>query len=235
MNKTIRRQLKTAFAAPEPQRKNAFLRACRRREIGMGTLYLIQARYISPAAWALSAAALFLGALLPAGTKESHIWTASAVMPVLALAVLTEGHKSRACRMTELEAAARFSLSTVMMARMAILGVCHLVIIVLLALTAGVGFTRNLVYLLVPYLLTANLGSVICRRTRGREAVYGCAAVSAAVSMAGITAYWQPELLFASETFGCWCAMLAAVTIAGTANFIKSIKEREHLDYGTDD
>ena len=73
--------------------------------------------------------------------------------------------------MEELELATRFSLKSVLLARLCLVGSLHAVLLLCLTLlcrgTGAASFGRTVVYLLVPYLLTAYGGLWLSRRLRG--------------------------------------------------------------------
>ena len=88
--------------------------------------------------------------------------------------------------MEELEYATRFSLKSLMLARLGVLGLFHGVILLLLFLCIPQGFfpgPKDLMYVLVPYFLTVSIGFSLLRRFRGREVLYISLGVPAFVSL----------------------------------------------------
>ncbi|MDE7222847.1 MAG: hypothetical protein K2O34_03570, partial [Acetatifactor sp.] len=88
--------------------------------------------------------------------------------------------------MTELELSTRFSVKSIVLARMGLLGSFHLLLLLLLLpflVTCGQkGIWQTGVYLLVPYLMTTFLSMAWVRRVRGRESLYLCLGVAVVVS-----------------------------------------------------
>ena len=84
-------------------------------------------------------------------------------------AVVTEQNRFHIFLMSELEMAARFSLKSVVLARMEILGIVHLLVLLFLipvcARLHGTSVFQTGLYLLVPYLLTADAGLWAAWRT----------------------------------------------------------------------
>ena len=144
MNPKQKQALADAFRAPPPVRKAAFLKRHRRRELGRGELIFIAAGTIPWWIWALS---LMLGTLMlaaaewapppvrqgaawpvPAGA-EPGAWYAAAFTPFLALLAITENGRAQFYRMEELELACRISRRSAVLARMAVLGLFHLLLL----------------------------------------------------------------------------------------------------------
>ncbi len=232
MNKKLKKQLTAIYSVPEPLHKNEFLKAHRRCEIGIGKLYLSQLEFMSPVTWIVSVVILILILKFAMGADGTALWVLSSLTPALAVTALTENHKSEIYRMDELEMSTRFSLKTVVMVRMSILGFFHSVILCLISVFISTGAIRALVYMLVPYLLTVNIGSMICRKLQGNEAVYGILVSASVISVCGFISNIKVKMLFSAETFVYWCIMLLIMTIFAGFNFARTIKEMENF-YGT--
>lgn len=97
------------------------------------------------------------------------MWGISALLPFAAVSVVTEQNRFHIFLMSELEMAARFSLKSVVLARMEILGIVHLLVLLFLipvcARLHGASVFQTGLYLLVPYLLTADAGLWAAWRT----------------------------------------------------------------------
>ena len=225
MSKKIKKQLKEIYSAPEPPKKQLFLKTHRRKEISMGRFYLIQLSFISPLIWVISLA-IFMIIMIPTSLDNSSMnWVASSLMPILALVALTENHKSERYNMSELEMSTRFSLKSIIMVRMSILGIFHMLILFFLALLSFGTNTHTIVYLLVPYLLTANLGSIICRRIHGNESFYLCSATAILVSMLGLMSHTKFIFIFTTNFFLHWCVVLAVIVLFTIINITRMTKE----------
>lgn len=164
------------------------------------TFLLTQIGYIRKWVWVLSAAVfsmiLFCAELLP----QDALWVVSALLPFVALTLVTENARSSVCKMAELEMASRFSLKNVALARLEILGLFHgllfAALLLLGILSRPTAFLQFGLVLLIPYLATCALGLWITRRIRGRENFYAC--FGAAVLMAGAqVSFHQASYLFA--------------------------------------
>ena len=142
MNQKQKQALADVFRAPPPVRKAAFFKQYRRRELGQGELIFIAAGYIPWWVWVLSLllCALMLAAAAwtavplrfgPAGPMEPApgAWYAAALTPFLALLAITENGRAQFYGMEELELACRVSRRSVVLARMAVLGLFHLLLL----------------------------------------------------------------------------------------------------------
>ena len=179
--------LRAMFAAvPAPSGKKEFLRRQKKPGISLGAFWIRQAAYIHKGIWALSLVVFgtaVLGASL--GGKEM-LGMISALLPFVAAATVTENARSAFYGMEELEMAARFSLKSLTLARMGILGIANATLIILVTpFCMGQGKTdlfETGVYLLTPYLLATVLEFKTVRKIREKDAGYACFGISAAVS-----------------------------------------------------
>ncbi len=192
----MKNDLKNLYPPCESQKKEKFLRQFGIPHISTGEFMWQQLWYIKKITWLVSlgifAAAVWLGRTLD---KET-IWILSAMAPYLALFILTESGKSRGCRMEELEYATRFSLKSLLLARMGAVAGFHGMIFLLLTACMGTYFhsvMEDIFYILVPYFLTVCLGGWLLRTYRGKESTYVCLGVPVFVSIfAGITGQTFP-------------------------------------------
>jgi len=233
MKKELRRALYDAFEAPESQRKKVFLNNIRQPGIGYFKFILLQASYIRKWVWGLSLA-VFAVALIGGGFMEREvIWVLSALMPYLAAVSIAENVRSEVYGMAELEMASRFSLKSVVLARMGILGVFHLI---LLGLLVPLGHMHGVstalqtgVYLLVPYLLTNAGGLWLVRRIRSRETSYVCMGYAIIISAFPIVSKYTITLLYQPEAFGWWLVLLAILCVATAVEYRKTVVRTEEL------
>ena len=235
MNRKLKQALSDAFYAPPPVHKEAFLKRYRRRELGRWELIALQVRYIRWWVWVLSL--LLSGFILVRVTwsMQPTLWYIAALTPFLALLLITENGRAQLYQMEELELACRMSRQSVILARMAVLGIFHLalfgLLIPLLVVWGAVGTVQAGIYLLTPYLLTAALGMELTRRIRGREGLLACGAAATAISVLGPLAANVRPTLYQPEDLTLWGAALAAAMIATVAEFVLSVKNMEELQW----
>lgn len=189
MNRYLKQELKQVFAAPlpDPQEKTRFLKTLPQPPISMWQFLLTQIIYLRK--WVLVLSALFLLPVLWGGRylDADTLWALSALIPFLALLAVTESTRSAVYGMQEFELSTRFSLKSVMLARMSVLGLLDAFVLCCLIPFYAAGIRLSLLqtglYLLVPYLLTVNSSLWLTRRYHGREALYGCLCVAVFVSI----------------------------------------------------
>ena len=209
-----------AFAAPEPEHTEEFIRNLRPREIGTIGMLWGQMPYISPVAWIISVAITVLaiaGSIL--GIKDTELYIALA-MPFTAAVSVIETQRSKRFGMSELEMATRFSLRSVVFARMTILGFVSalmlLIIAPVIAISLGGEIIVTAVRILIPYLITMVIGLRIERSTIGRN--NGIASlVIAGVSATFVAWSYQLEenIFLQYEVFtGSYGIVTAAVLLA---------------------
>ena len=189
-NEILITTLRALCAAPEPERKAEFFKRLaeqgltdrRPAAMSQGDFLWRQFSYIPKWIWVLSGALLLviMGSicLQPCGLNPGNLNSDNynpggypfALTPLLAALVLLETGRSFRFQMTELEYTARFSLRSVMLARMFCVGAVDTagLLIVICAVRRRLSFSplRVFLYMMVPYLCAALLGSVYERKKR---------------------------------------------------------------------
>lgn len=183
----LKRALRLVYPPPQPRGKRAFLKDLAGPQMTMLDFFLSQVGYIRLWGWLLSLG-IFAAALSIMGNwPVKEIWMVSALLPFAALSTVAELNRSARYQMAELEMAARFSLKTVLLARLSLLGFGNLLLLALLfplVLRWGpLPLTEAGVYVLCPYCLTAVLCLAILRRRRGDGSIFLCAGAAASVSL----------------------------------------------------
>ena len=231
MNNDIKERLKSVCTAPDPKRKDSFLKEHRKKEISMKELYIIQFSYIAPAIWILSAAIVAILLVISIYSEKYAVWVTSAFMPVLSTIAMTENYKSEIYQMNELEMSARFSLKTIIMVKMSIFGIVHSIILIILSLLSSMNAIYSLVYLLVPYLITSNTSSILLRHYHGKSVLLGCFANSFIVSMVWFIISVKSYYLYSAVMFPYWIVVLVLMILLGIWNTFISLKRMERF-YG---
>ena len=169
MDQELKKALQDAFEAPAPKRKEAFLRSVPQPGISNLSFMISQAGYIRKRVWGISGVLFGVAYLGASVLGQDVMWVISALLPFAAVSVVTEQNRFHIFLMSELEMAARFSLKSVVLARMEILGIVHLLVLLFLipvcARLHGASVFQTGLYLLVPYLLTADAGLWAAWRT----------------------------------------------------------------------
>ncbi len=221
MDKYSKEQLKRLFEAPEPIGKRKFFREIEPGPVGIGQLLGIQFSYVS--SWSWVAAFLMFGVVvyLSHFNRQGMLCVALSMMPLLVLAGVSECVRSSTYGMEELEMSSRFSLKSILLARMVIVGMEDIVIALLFAWIvgdeygkmAGQGsFLRTMVYLFVPYLLTASGSLWVVRNFAGKENLYICAGFALVVSVMAFCSTTNFWWIYQENYLPAW---LGAIMVLG--------------------
>lgn len=233
MNRKWKEALKNAYKIPEPIHKTEFLRQIRRSEISTCSFMLSQVAYIQK--WVIILSVLTFVASVPGGSvlKRDTIWVLSAWMPFIALSAVTQTARSEVYKMAELEMVSRFSLKSVMLARMGIIGLLHLLLLMLLlpllCYYSAYSIWQVGVYLLVPYLLTTVLGLEAGRRVKDRDSLYVSIGVAFFVSIMNLVMKTLIPLFYQKQLFVWWVIILLFLIIKSVKEYQSMIKQTEEL------
>ncbi|MBD5528211.1 MAG: hypothetical protein HDR02_07350 [Lachnospiraceae bacterium] len=235
MKKRVKRALKYAFEAPAPLSKELFLRSLPQPRCGGRTFVLSQVGYIPLWVWGVSFVTFLIALFSAHYVRKNILGILSACIPFVASSVVAENGKSMVYRMAELEKASLFSLRSVALARLGIIGFSHLILLCLLSPLAAVGsLTSTLqagVYLLLPYLLTTWLSLVFTRKSRSRDTSYLC--MGTAVMISGLCVMTQSKfyLIYRPEYFHCWVVLTAVLLTLTALGYYGTIKRTEELSW----
>lgn len=235
MNKKLKEALREVYRTPAPERKTAFLKQHRRRELGRWELIALQIRYIRWWVWPLSLALSSFILITVTLSAESAPWYIAVPTPFLSLLVITENGRAQLYQMEELELACRMSRQSIILTRMVALGLFHLMLFglltPLLAAWSTIGTVQAGVYLLTPYLLTAALGMELTRRIRDREGLLACSIMAVAISVSGLLVVNIRPALYQLENLIWWGVVLAAAMIAAAVEFALNVKNMGELQW----
>lgn len=214
-------ELHRGFAPPKPKRKREFLRQFTPPQTSLADVLLSQLGYIQAWVWLLSGSIYAAAALMLLAKSPYLLHMLSTCAPLLALTVVTESSRSVRCGMAELELSTRFSLKTVVLARLIPLGCIHPLGLLLLSF----GFGRPLaaiLYSAAPFLLTAFLGLSITRRYRSHEAQYACGGFAFAISLLTLFSHKLFAVLYEARHL-IWWVLAVVILAAATGKLYKTI------------
>lgn len=234
MNKELKKALHAAFEAPMPQKKQAFMKRVRNSKISNFKFILIQAAYIRKWVWGISFVIVMFSLYCGYFMDKYVLWGLSAIMPLLAVSALAENIRSGEYGMAELEMATRFSLRSVILARMGILGMVHFGIVCLAALLGrqgGVTLFQTGVYLLVPYLLTDVSGLWLFRKFGRKESIYGVLGLSFVIAAIPGINRELVQVLYGTEYFGLWLVILLVLCAIAISEAKKNLERTEELTW----
>lgn len=237
MSRQLKKSIQQAFQfpVPNPKEKDRFLRALPQPSICMFQFILIQAAYLRKRTLLFSILLLF-PVLTAANWMEPYaLWIVSAFVPFLGFLMIAESTRSMACKMDEFEMSARFSLKSVVLARMSVLGLFDFLVLCCLILfchkNSSISLFETGIYLFVPYLLTANISLWIVRHFRCKEAVYACMSAAALVSTAGALLHLKADFLYRLSYFREWLLLFTLLVIALIYGTYCTIKQTEELSW----
>ena len=174
-NGSIIEHLKEICSTPEPEEKKAFFQGLEERDltsrrpeaINHGEFLLRQFFYVGKWIWLLSAVLLLCITGICYGNTGNYPF---ALTPLLAIGVIAETERSFRWKMAELEYTARFSLRSVVLARLFLVGVVETAGLMVVILVVHPWFSYSLIrvflYMMVPYLAASLSGSVYERKNR---------------------------------------------------------------------
>lgn len=197
MNKKWKELLKSSFEAPKPKGKQAFLLSLDHPKMTNREFLLAQMRYIRKRVWICSGGLLLciLYGSFSSNYSLTNIRFVSALMPIIALLVITELIKSMSYKMEELEMSCRYSLTKVIISRFLLIGGFHLAaFFVTIAIMAGnmkLSFYQILFSLMLPYLATCAVCLFVMNHIKIKETTFLCGAIAVIISMIQLV---SPEL-----------------------------------------
>ena len=237
MNYKLKRSIQVAFEPPKlnQQEKTRFLRTLPQPRISMFRFILVQATYMRKITLALSVL-LLLPAVIGANyISENTLWTVSAFVPILGLLAVAESTRSTMYGMSEFEMSTRFSLKSVVLARMSVFGVLDFIVLVCVIPLCCTGSRFSLLqtglYLLVPYMLTVNISLWIIRHFQSRETIYVCMSIAVLVGGANVGLHFITDLIY-QNAYIVWWFILSVLLFAGMAHEIYlAIKQTEEYTW----
>ncbi|WP_290685514.1 hypothetical protein [Intestinibacter sp.] len=133
--------------------------------------------------------------------------------------------------MIEFEMSTRFSLKSVVLARLSILGILDFIILCcvtpLCCISSEISLFQTAIYLFVPYLLTVNTNLWITRHFQGKESIYACMSIAVLISGLNVSLHFIAKFIYQFSYFNWWL-LLAVILIAGMINELShTIKQTE--------
>lgn len=230
MERELKEVLRQYYEAPVPKRKQEFLRRIGAPRHRIGALLLVQLRYIPLPAWALSFALFALMLLASRLLPAYYAGCTYALVPFLSVTTVSVSMRSCRYRMAELESTTLFSLGSVIMMRMLLLGIGNLGMLVALTFFMEPQFLlAEFLYILAPYLLTASGSLMIYRRYAQRDANYMGLAFSGLVAALELSAARGASFLYEERYVGAWAAASALLLAQFFVQIRKSMRTMEEM------
>lgn len=239
MNKKFIKQINSAFNAPPPTRKAAFLQSLNYPQTSRFDFIVGQIGYIRKRVWVIScllAVATLFG--LHRWTNDNRlnlIWIVSSVLPYISLVTITELARSTSYNMDELEICCKHNLADIVLARLGILSGFNLAIFTLIMLsfvsTIGIDVFHAGLYLFIPFLLTCSLSIFTLNRLRSREATYICGGISCFVGIANAIVFNESYIFYSDKYVPLGGIAFIALMLFAIKEAIKLIKKTEELPW----
>lgn len=230
-NKNIKDALEEAFEAPVPMRKREFLRSVKMSRMSTVTFMLLQVSYIRKLTWFLSVGIFEVLIFMSRYISTDLLWMLMACMPFMAMVAVGENMRSNIHNMAELEMTTRFSLKSVVLARMGIIGIFHLTLLIMLILFAGnnasISYVQLGVFLLVPYMITAVVSLGVARRFHGAEVNYVCMCIAVVVCVFNVAVKIMLPVICGREYFVYWVMLLVLLVAAMAVGCFRNIYKME--------
>lgn len=234
MRRDMKNALKDAFSAPNPILKDAFLRNYPHTKISNVEFMLSQAGYIPIWVWGVSFMTFAIALFSTHFMKEYTLFILSLCIPFVALAAVAENGKSAVYKMAELEMASLFSLKSVILARMGIIGFTHAILFCLLIPLVSMEHTAAIrvgVYLIVPYLLTTSLCLAFTRKFHNRDSIYLYLGIAGMVSALFMITQLLFSVCYRKENFHYWVGGLIILAVIMISEYYQTIQRTEELTW----
>ena len=229
MERRLQDELKRYYEAPKPKKKQAFIRRLGVQRINYRHLIAMQARYLSKWVWMVS----FLFCGLSFGIvnlmEEKYVCMIYGLVPFLVMVTVTESMRSYRYGMEELELSARFSLKSIVMARMLMLGIGNMVVLAIAIFLLGNRVEHYFFQVLTPYFLTAGGSLYLVRRIPGKENTFFCFALAAGVSILQMLLPWQWQEIFQPGYMPVWAAVCLIGVFITIRESYRTIRMTEDL------
>ena len=229
MERERRKSLEEYFEPPKPESKTSFLRQFEMSKIDIPHMIATQVRYISKWVWLFSSLFCMAAFGVARYAEPKYLSVIFAVVPFLVMISVTESMRSYHYGMEELELSARFSLKSIVMARMVILGIGNMAVLILAALFLGDGTYSNVVYMMVPYFFTAGGGLYLVRKVRGTNGTFACFTLAVIVSLVEIIMPWKYSSIFTPQFLPHWLAGCAVTLVFMMRESYRTIRMTEDL------
>lgn len=233
MNRHLQQALQKAYKIPIPdqQEKARFMRTLPRSRISTWQFILTQIAYFRK--WTLVLSMLFL---LPALLGARHIdpdtlWIISSLIPFLGLLAVAESTRSAVVGMQEFEMSTRFSLKSVILAKMSVLGILDILILCCLIplchVSSNISLLQTGLYLLAPYLLTVNISLCLTRRLHSGEAIYSCMFTAVLVSTGSWLLHLTVDFIYQLSYLHWWILLSVFLTGRMMQEIYRTVRQTE--------
>lgn len=228
----LKQNLSLYYEPPKPQRKRVFIRQLGIPKINLFHLVAMQAKYISKWIWILSMIFCILiykmTDYIQNAVELKYLSSILAILPFLVMLSLTETVHSYRYKMDELELSTRFSLKSIVMARLLLLGMGNGAVLLFTGWMLRNKTDFSMLYVITPYFLTTSGGVFIVRTVRGNENTFFCFLLAGVISGFQVALPWQWSELFLPKYSLVWslvCIVGIMITIKESYQMIQMTEE----------
>lgn len=219
MNRDLKKALQTALDAPQPTRKEDFLRSLPAPRTTSTQFFLSQMGYIRKRFWLFSALILvciyFL--MINYANDREIVGMLSACLPMLTLTGMSEIKKSDTFNMNELEMSCKYDLGRIILIRLSIIGIFHLILLLISLILfkehSQYETLRYMIYVITPFLLSSLLSFWIINHTVSKDSLYICGGVTIFVSLLMFLLNFGSMSIYADKYVAFWQIAFAAILI----------------------
>lgn len=229
MERRRKEQMIAYFEAPKPERKQAFIRRMGVPRIDITRLVIMQARYISKWVWISSVLLCGMTYAITFFMEEKYVSAIIALIPFLVMFSVTESMRSYRYKMEELELSTRFSLKSIVMARMLMLGIGNLLVLVIVTVLLENRVELHMLHVLTPYFLTAGGGLYIVRKISGNESVFFCFLLAMVVSALRVWLPWRFSAILLPQFVPIWALVCILAMLITARESYRTIRMTEDL------
>lgn len=228
MKRRRKKELVEYFEAPMPIRKSAFVQQFGMPKMNLAHVIFLQTKYISK--WVWIASVFFFGvAIFCAQVAEpKYVSMFLGCVPLLVMLSVTESMRSYHYGMEELELSTRFSLKSIVLARMLMLGIGNMVVLIGAVLVLRNSLQISIAYVMAPYFLTAGGGLWIVRNIRSKESSLVCFALAVFVCVMVLFLPWQFQEIFVAKNVWLWagaCIIGIVITVRESFHTIRMAED----------
>lgn len=239
MNKKFKKEIKTAFDAPRPSRKNEFLMNVSYPKTNNFNFFFSQILYIRKRFWCLSVLiviALFY-LIQVFATIFNTIVILSSLLPFLVVISAGEISRSTSYNMEELEMSCKYNLSKITLIRLSLIGSFHFIIlfcmVMIFADSSEYSFLQFTLYSITPLLLCTYLSLYISNHFHTKDIAYICAGMAGVVSISVFFLTSNVKMVYSQKFVLLWCLVFIFMFIL-LFNEIKNLMKRsEELQWNS--
>lgn len=228
MERRLKEELKVYFDAPKPMKKRTFLRRFQDRKMSLFSLTFMQIKYISKWIWIVSVLFCVTVYMLLNVLGIKYVSQLLTWIPFLVVLSITESIRSYRYGMEELEFSARFSLKSIVMARMLILGVGNLLTLMIMIQMLHGRLGIHAVHVFTPYFMTTGGCLYLVRTIRGNESTFLCFTLAIVVCVVQILLPWKLKGCYLPDYLFLWtivCVIGVCITVKESYRTIRMAEE----------